>query len=162
MPTSWTKDEEKQLIKELKENKSYEELTKIHNRSVSALMMRYNKIIYDNIEAGKSKSSLAKLMNTTIDKITQSYYEHKAFIDKKSIIDNSKDTEKKHLSENKEKKNTQYDKGNNLEKKIDLLQKQNQLMKQLIDNIKIKKELGKIVTDKDLYNLIIKFIKKSS
>ncbi len=94
MPTSWTKDEEKQLIKEIKDNKSYEEISKIHNRSISALIMRYNKIIFDNIEAGKSKSSLSKLMNTTVDKINQAYYDHKSFVEKKNII-NKDDTNKK-------------------------------------------------------------------
>jgi len=83
MPQSWSKDEEKQLLKEIKSGKTYNELAKIHNRSISALIMRFNKIIYENIENKKTKSSLAKLLNITIDKINQAYYEHKAFLEKK-------------------------------------------------------------------------------
>ena len=85
MPQSWSKDEEKQLLKEIKLGKSYNELAKIHSRSISALIMRFNKIIYENIENKKSKSSLAKLLNITIDKVNQAYYEHKAFLEKKGI-----------------------------------------------------------------------------
>jgi hypothetical protein len=48
MPQSWSKDEEKQLLKEIKLGKSYNELAKIHSRSISALIMRFNKIIYEN------------------------------------------------------------------------------------------------------------------
>lgn len=93
MPTPWTKDEEKQLIKEIKSNKTFDEISKIHNRTISAIMMRYNKIVYDNVTAGKSKSELAKILNTTIDKITQSYYEHKAFVEKKDLTQKQLSTE---------------------------------------------------------------------
>lgn len=90
MPVPWTKEEEIKLINEIKDKKSFEEISKIHDRTISALMMRYNKIVYDNIEAGKNKKSLAKLFNKSIESITQSYYEHKAFLDKKEITSQKK------------------------------------------------------------------------
>jgi hypothetical protein len=174
MPTSWTKDEEKQLITELKDNKSFDEISKIHNRSISALMMRYNKIIFDNIEAGKSKKSLAKLLNTTIDKITQSYYEHKAFMEKKQTIKNeeqvnaNKDKIKdevidkvidkvkdKEIKENKEiKKDEEKDKSTKR------LQKENKILKGIVQKLENKKQLEKFLNNKELYNYVMKILKK--
>ncbi len=166
MPTSWTKEEEKQLITELKENKSFEELSKIHDRSISALMMRYNKIIFDNIEAGKSKKSLAKLLNTTVDKITQSYYEHKAFMEKKATIkneekvnSNTKDEEK---TVNKElKKDEEKDKSTKLLETLRLLQKENKILKNILENLENKKQLEKTLNNKELYTYVIKILKKN-
>jgi hypothetical protein len=85
MPQPWTKEEEKKLLKEIKQGIQYNKISIIHNRSVSALMMRFNKIIYENIQAGKTKSHLAKLLNLPLDKINQSYFEHKAFLEKQTI-----------------------------------------------------------------------------
>lgn len=170
MPTSWTKEEEKQLIKEIKDKKTFEELAKIHNRSISALMMRYNKIIFDNIEAGKDKSKLAKLLGITTDKITQAYYEHKAFIEKKEVIKN----DGKEESETKSTKSTKSVKSQKSEKqepedlgkykkmmnKLALLQKENQIMKEVIENLKLKKSLKKTIDDESVYKEVLKIIKK--
>jgi hypothetical protein len=162
MPTSWTKEEEKQLITELKENKSFEELSKIHNRSISALMMRYNKIIYDNVEAGKSKKSLAKLLNTTVDKITQSYYEHKAFIEKKETINNEKVEENKKSEEKvKVQENEKVGENDKLIKTLKLLQKENKILKDILQNLENKKKLEKNLDNKELYNYVMKILKKN-
>lgn len=151
MPTSWTKEEEKQLISELKENKSFDELSKIHNRSISALMMRYNKIIFDNIEAGKSKKSLAKLLNITIDKITQSYYEHKAFMEKKQTIKNEVQ-----VNANKDEVK---DKEIKKDKSTKLLQKENKILKGIVQKLENKKQLEKTLNNKELYNYVMKILK---
>lgn len=176
MPTSWTKEEEKQLIKELKEKKTFEELSKIHNRSISALMMRYNKIIYDNVEAGKDKNKLAKLLGISVDKITQAYYEHKAFMEKKEVIKNDgKDeqvSESKSVKSNKSKSEVKISdkpektdpedlsKYKKMMSKLALLQKENQIMKELIENLKLKKSLNKTIDDEVLYKEVMKVIKK--
>ncbi len=174
MPVSWNKDEEKQLIKELKEKKTYDEISKIHNRSVSAIIMRLNKIIYDNVEAGKSKNSLAKLIGVPADKITQSYYEHKAFMEKKQIESKKSESEesnksiktnqtnnssKTDKSETKEDNNSN-DKYKKLMKKMIVLQKENQIMKELIENLKLKKSLGKELNNEALMKDLMKIIKK--
>ena len=173
MPTSWTKDEEKQLIKEIKDKKTFEELSKIHNRSISALMMRYNKIIYNNVEAGKDKSKLAKLFGITTDKITQAYYEHKAFMEKKEVIKNDikEESESKSIksiksqkSEKKEKEEPVEDlsKYKRMMTKLALLQKENQIMKEVIENLKLKKSLKKTIDDETIYKEVLKIIKKHS
>ena len=161
MPTSWTKDEEKQLVKEIKEKKSYDELSKIHNRSVSALIMRFNKIIYDNIEAGKNKQKLAKLFDMSIDKINQSYYEHKAFLEKKQIINKEELSAKSEKSTKsiKSKEITDDSKYSKIMKKMEILQKENKLMKEIIENVQLKQKMGKTLNNKELYAEIMKLIK---
>jgi len=172
MPTSWTKDEEKQLIKEIKDKKTFEDLSKTHNRSISALMMRYNKIIYDNVEAGKDKNKLAKLLGISVDKITQAYYEHKAFIEKKQVIKNDGQESEKSVSNKSSKSNKSekkisdkpelddLSKYKKMLSKLALLQKENQIMKELIENLKLKKSLSKTIDDEVLYKEIVKLIKK--
>jgi hypothetical protein len=176
MPQSWSKDEEKQLLKQIKEGKTYDELAKVHNRSVSALIMRFNKIIYENIEGGKNKSSLAKLLNITIDKVNQSYYEHKAFLEKKGIENEvkSKDSEKKQSEKSskseksslskssKTKDKSEKDDGNKLKKmedKLNILEKENRIMREIIENMKLKKKLGENINDKNLLKEVLKLIK---
>ncbi len=179
MPVSWNKDEEKQLIKELKDKKTYDEISKIHNRSVSASIMRLNKIIYDNIEAGKSKNSLAKLIGFPVDKITQSYYEHKAFMEKKDIESKKTDSESKKTENNSNNSRdskiskiskdelkaddsniNSNDKYKKLMKKMIVLQKENQIMKELIENLKLKKSLGKEINNETIMKDVMKIIKK--
>jgi len=164
MPIPWTKDEELKLINEIKDKKTYDEISKIHNRSISALIMRYNKIIYDNIEAGKSKKSLAKLFNSTIELITQSYYEHKSFLDKKELTNPKKEDDNK-VSEDKTKsiKSEKAEESSKISKileKLSQVQKENELLKEIIENIKLKNKLNKSLNNKDLLNDILKIIKK--
>jgi hypothetical protein len=180
MPQSWSKDEEKQLLKEIKSGKSYNELAKIHNRSISALIMRFNKIIYENIENKKTKSSLANLLNITLDKINQAYYEHKAFLEKKGI--EKKSIEKKSIvkpiktkstitpkssvrpkstNPTKTNTNTNEDKIKIYIKKINILEKENKLLKEINENMKLKKKLGQKINNNDLLKKILHTIKSN-
>ena len=187
MPQSWSKDEEKQLLKEIKLGKSYNELAKIHSRSISALIMRFNKIIYENIEDKKSKSSLAKLLNITIDKVNQAYYEHKAFLEKKGIEKKSiekpvkttikskstitpkstvlakstKPAKTNTSSNTKTNTNTNEDKIKIYSKKINILEKENKLLKELNENMKLKKKLGQKINNNDLLKEILHAIKSN-
>lgn len=160
MPTPWTKEEEKQLIKSIKENKSFDELAKIHNRSISALMMRYNKIVFDNLEAGKSKQELAKILKTTTDKITQAYYEHKSFLEKKEltskkVADKSFEKQTKVLTSEKSVKPLI-----NKSDKLKSLERENQILKKIIENIRMKQKLGEVIGKKELVKKILEIIKK--
>ena len=123
MPTPWTKQEEKKLIAQIKKRVPYEQIAQNHNRSISALLLRVNKIIFDYIQAGKDRKVLEKVLNMSSDKIRQAYYEHKAFLEKKKLL-------------NQEPTNTINNANNN---SLEKLQKENLLLKQII-----KKLQGKI------------------
>ena len=174
MPQSWSKDEEKKLLKEIKEGKNFDDLEKVHNRSISALIMRFNKIIYENIEGGKSKSSLAKLLNITIDKVNQSYYEHKAFLEKKGIENEVKTKETESQKSNKSinsestkstkssKTQNDGDKIKKINDKLNILEKENKLLKELIENMKLKKKLGEKLNNNDLLKEVLQLIKSNN
>jgi hypothetical protein len=153
MPTPWTHSEEKELLKQIIEKKSYEQIAKIHDRSVSAILLRLNKIVYDNIEAGKSKESMAKLLKLSVEKITQIYYEYKAFIEKKELV--KPNSSPKKLSPKKI-----NNKNIILEEKFNILQKENIILKKIIENIQMKHKLKNTINNKDMYKNIIKLIKK--
>ncbi len=166
MPQSWSKDEEKQLLKEIKEGKKFDDLAKIHDRSISALMMRINKIIYENIESGKSKESMAKLLNITLDKVNQSYYEHKAFLEKKGIQNEvkKKDTESdKSVSvstkSTKLSNKNEEDKLQKIINKLNVVETENKLLKRIIENMRLKKNLGKKINNNDLLREVLNLLK---
>jgi hypothetical protein len=122
MPTPWTKQEEKKLIAQIKKRVPYEQIAQNHNRSISALLLRVNKIIFDYIQAGKDRKVLEKVLNMSSDKIRQAYYEHKAFLEKKKLL-------------NQEPTNTINNANNN---SLEKLQKENLLLKQIIKKLQGK------------------------
>lgn len=80
----WTREEELQLIKDISNGNSLETLAQKHNRSVSALEMRLEKIIYENYVSGRSLQEISRLLRLNIDKVTQHYYSYKKFKEKHS------------------------------------------------------------------------------
>ncbi len=164
MPQSWSKDEEKQLLKEIKEGKKFDDLAKIHDRSVSALIMRFNKIIYENIEGGKSKGSMAKLLNITLDKVNQSYYEHKAFLEKKGIQNEVKKKDTEHDKSDKSEKlnlsnKNEEEKLQKIINRLNIVETENKLLKRIIENMKLKKNLGKKINNNDLLREVLNLLK---
>lgn len=47
MPIRWTQDEEKELIKDVKNKIPFSKLTEKYKRSETAIILRFRKIIYD-------------------------------------------------------------------------------------------------------------------
>ena len=172
MPVPWTKDEEIKLLKEIADKKSISELAKIHDRSENAIELRLKKLIYDNIVGGKSKSSLAKLLNIEPDKIKQYYYEYKGFIEKKGMtVDKEKLSDIEHkldkdISREKSKKSEKSDKSNKSKKeekikdRLRKLEKENKVMKEILDNIGMKKKIDKLIDHGFLNSKIKSIIKK--
>lgn len=117
MPTPWTKQEERQFLSQIKKKISYEQIAKNHNRSISALLLRLNKIIYDYIQSGKDRQTLQTVLNMTPDKIRQAYYEHKSFLEKKKL-----------LNQENENKQENYEK----------IQQENLLLKKIIKKLQLK------------------------
>lgn len=84
MVMKWSANEEKKLIQQLSNGKTLEELSKIHNRTVSGLELRLKKIIFENINSGKSFEQVAEKLNYPNDKVKQYYYSYGEFIEKKN------------------------------------------------------------------------------
>jgi hypothetical protein len=91
MPQIWTSQEEIEFLKGISNKQTIDDLSKKHNRTSSAMELRLKKIVFENMQSGKSETSLAKLLNIDIDKIRQYNYEYKGFLEKKEdggIINN--------------------------------------------------------------------------
>jgi hypothetical protein len=128
MNTRWTLEEEKKLIREVKNGSALSGLSKELNRSENALELRIKKIIYDSIAGNKSINSISRSLNLPEEKVKQYFYSYKDMmektgkktidIDKKNDIDKNKETDilsninlQMHINENnKEKKNNKGDK----------------------------------------------------
>lgn len=75
----WTSDEELKLIQLYSNNKDIKSIASTLDRSDSAIQLRIEKIVFDNIAKGKSPSYLSKALKTDEGNITQMFYTHKTF-----------------------------------------------------------------------------------
>jgi hypothetical protein len=78
----WSRDEEIELIKNIAGGSSCSELVTKMQRKENALNLRLKKIIYEYIQKGKGISELSKYLNLSEDVINQHYYSYKDRIDK--------------------------------------------------------------------------------
>lgn len=75
----WTAENKIELMKLYSSGKSYEEIATILNRSPSAIKLRLESIVYENLVKGKPLSMLTRMLNTDAEMIKQLYYSHKSF-----------------------------------------------------------------------------------
>jgi len=140
--------EEEKLIKEISKGLDIDDISKLHNRSYNAIELRIKKIIYDNLSINNSSNKvdkLAKLFKLSKDTINQFYKDYKHFIDRKQT--------EKEKTENK----TENNKTEPASKKMDSLNKlkeQNDKLKIIIDNIRLKEEFNILLKKKKNKNMI--------
>jgi len=75
----WTSENKIELMKLYSSGKSYEEIATMLNRSPSAIKLRLESIVYENLVKGKPLSMLTRMLNTNSEMIKQLYYSHKSF-----------------------------------------------------------------------------------
>ena len=83
MNARWTINEEKQLINDIANSKSYDELASKYNRSANALELRIKKIVYDNIAAKRTPEMIGGQLNLPVDKVKQYFYSYKEMLEKR-------------------------------------------------------------------------------
>lgn len=79
MNKRWNKEEEKKLIELFIKQPNYELIADRLNRSSSATKLRMESIVYDNLIGGKKIDDIALKLNKTPDQIAEMYYIHKNF-----------------------------------------------------------------------------------
>lgn len=171
MPDKWTNEEEKEFLKGVAEKKSFDYLALKHKRSKSALELRLKKIIYENIKNKQTNEiELSKLLKMDLEKIKQYNYEYKGFIEKKlekneesrNLIKLEIPTKKLDI-ENKNIKGvtTDIQKGGKNDKyKINRIKRDNKIMRELIENIKLQKRISEMIKKGIISEKYKKFIKK--
>lgn len=157
----WTKEEEMHFLKDISHGSNIQDLVKQYNRSQSALELRLKKIVFDNIESGKNYYKLSKIVKIPEDTIKQYYYEYKAFLEKKGTLQNEIDKVIKMKQNNddyipnKQNKDNRYEQNsrnknkeaiiNKFKKKIRKIERENKIMKEILDNIKFKNNITKLI-----------------
>jgi len=67
----WKIEEEVKLLKNIRDNKTYEDIAKDHNRSIGSIISRLKRIIKININIGNNIEKIAKNINISEDKINE-------------------------------------------------------------------------------------------
>lgn len=123
----WTEKEEIELINNLRNKLTLQELASKYNRSISSIELRIQKIIYDNITYnGHDIKKISIAFNIPLQDVIKKYQQYKKFI------------------ENKEKNINISD----IETKIEKLEKENRLIKAILDNNELNKKLNEEINNK--------------
>lgn len=75
----WGSEDKIELMKLYSKGHSYDDISKVLDRSPLAIKLRLESIVYDNLTKGKSLELLTRMFNTDPDTIKQFYYSHKSF-----------------------------------------------------------------------------------
>ncbi len=166
----WTKDEEIRFLKDISKGMDIVKISEKYNRSVNALELRLKKIIYDNIESGKKDSELARKIKLPEDKIKQYYYEYKGFIEKKKSkqeninvkSESIKNSEINMVNNDITDEKSQINNIGNVDNIKNKLESENLLLRELIENIKLKRYVHKLmqtnIIDDNIKSLIDKIL----
>lgn len=169
--TRWTKDEELKLLKNIQTGMKFDDMAKIHDRSVSALEMRLKKVIYENIMSGKSTDMLSTSLNLSIDKINQYYYSYKDLMEKHSKNNDDKNNNKQNNDESHKQfggnnnvishKHNMNNKNENLNKiktKMDKIELENKFLKIILENQELMHKLKYLIKDGKIDSSVKKLI----
>jgi DNA-binding CsgD family transcriptional regulator len=162
MNNRWSKDEESKLLKYIQSGKTFAEISGEFNRSENALEMRLKKIIYENIQAGKSPSKISELLNINTEKIMQYNYSYKEHLERENKLNqfsNKENNIKSDKISRLENFNKEKQVGGTIsnDNKLDKLKIQNEKLKLLLENYILKNKLSKVMkSDKNIQNDILK------
>lgn len=174
----WSKNEEISLIKDIRNKKTLDELAEKYDRTLSALELRLQKIIHDNINAGKSFETLSDIMGLSSEKLKQYYYEYCGYIDKKQRNKKAPDVSLKtkvHENINNLSDPTNLSGGfvdgsadivdkNKREfgaNEYDRLEKENRFLQLILDNIDLKKKIKYYIDQGILDGSVLELLKKN-
>lgn len=143
----WTTDDEQKMIDMYKNGNTYTEIANKLNRTSSAIKLRIESIVYNNITKGKDIHDLAKKLNKTSNDIIQMYIVHKNF--KMSKGEDVADVNVvKHFEFN----------GNKSKSEIDRIGKENDLLEIILKNYELKLKVAKLIADKKLDKSVVKLL----
>lgn len=148
MPNKWTREEQKQMIVELKNGDSLEVIAKKHNRTIMAVEIRIQKIVYDAINKGTGFEKMAEIMGMSKKELLTYYKAYVQFMKTNKIVpDKNKDKNNQNggskVSKNELENDTHnthnthndIDKIKRLEKLAFKLAVENKILKKVIKNI---------------------------
>lgn len=169
MNTKWTKEEELQLIKNVCQGVSLDDIATSHKRSTSAIELRLKKIIYENVICGLSLSKIASTLCMDEEKIRQYFYSYKEFREKHGLtthnnipIKESKENKTDITNSNQvmiggmKELNRQSSK---IGSELDKLELENRALKLILENKILTSKVNKLIKSGNLDKNIKKIIK---
>lgn len=152
MNKRWNKEEEKKLIELFINQPNYELIADRLSRSSSATKLRMESIVYDNLIGGKNINEIALKLNRTPDQIAEMYYMHKNFKKGKGEIVQDitlfKQNERKVGADmQKDQKGGAFSGSGGtpvIRNNISKIEKENHIMKMIIDNYHMKKNIARL------------------
>jgi len=154
----WSKEEELKLIKSISKGKSIESLATEHKRTNTAIELRLKKIIYENIMSGKDSRYLSKMLSLPEEQIENYFNSYKDFYEKNKQLIIKKEKVEKQTGSGK--KSDSFN--TKIENNIKRLEKENQVMKLIVENKELNKKINQLIDDKKLDSSIKKIIKNIS
>jgi AraC-like DNA-binding protein len=79
---TWTRDKEKDLIQDVAMGMSFSSLSNKYGKSAESIELRLKRIIYDNVMSGKRIEQIAQLLKMSDDKVRTYFYSYKDFREK--------------------------------------------------------------------------------
>lgn len=158
MNKRWTKDEELLLVKEVSKGESFAEIAVSHDRSQSAVELKLKKIIFNNVLGGKHINQISSKLKIPLETTKQYFYSYKEFYEKKKgsiAID-----DKLLLDENKIEHREKQIGGHKIERKVEQLETKNKIMKLVLENRSLSKQINKLIKEGKMSSDIKDFIKK--
>ena len=147
---TWTNIEELELVKQLNSNIPIDTIAKNLNKTKVSIDIKLNKIIYDNMKKHNDIKMISQKLNLTENDASNRYKIYESY---KKEYDEKRGN--KQLTDDNESNNSE-----DVDKKIEKLEKENKLIKLLLDNKKLHCELRNQIDKKNVNSSIYNLIKK--
>lgn len=157
--SSWTQDEEINLIKNLRNKLTIEQIAQKHNRDIKSIELRIQKIIYENIvNNGKSINTISKIMNLNENDIMKYYNKYKELKD--DYVRKEKKQKIEKIEKNYDVVENKNDENKKFENAIMVLERENKFIKLLFENKILQKRLSEEIAQGRISENIRDFIKQ--
>jgi hypothetical protein len=167
----WSKDEKGKLLELYASGQNFEEIGASLDRSSNAIKLRIESIVYDNFSKGISLEMLTRLLKVDNEKLKQMYYSHKSFKEGRgeTVVDINFDVGSVKSAKSKY---SIFERDDNIvpkkikkgdvvanNNKINIIEKENEVLEAVIKNYKMKKILRELHIDGKLDNDSLKICK---
>ncbi len=140
----WSINEERDLVTMIKAGKTYDEIGTKLNRSPSAIKMRIETIIYNNIINGRCVDDIAKKMHMSKDNVIQMYIIHKNF----KMSRGEKVVDVNVISQSTKTKQNKHD--TNVDAIVSKLERENKILELIVKNCELKERIRNTGFDKKI------------
>jgi hypothetical protein len=143
----WSKIEELNFVKDIANSKTMDELSIKYVRTKEELQHRLSKIIYDNIISGKSIDKVSAILKIPLDK-SQSLFNSYITANAHLLKDKPQQMQPQHMQP--QHKQSQQMQAPNIQKSgcvndFKFLENENKIMKIIIENKNLKKEINDLI-----------------